>query len=52
MLKLKPEFLKKNGRKQFVILTIEEFDRVREALEDANDLRMLEAAKRRGRGKV
>jgi hypothetical protein len=51
MLKLKPEYLTRNGQKQFVILTIEEFDRVREALEDADDLRTLRAAKQRGRGK-
>jgi len=48
MLKLKPEYLKKNGRNEFVVLTIEDFDRVKEALEDAEDLRLLRDAKRRG----
>jgi PHD/YefM family antitoxin component YafN of YafNO toxin-antitoxin module len=47
MLKLKPEFLSKSGRKEFVVLTTEEFERVKEALEDAEDLRILREARRR-----
>ena len=47
MLKLKPEYLSKNGRKQFVVLTVEDFERVKEALEDAEDLRILREARRR-----
>jgi PHD/YefM family antitoxin component YafN of YafNO toxin-antitoxin module len=46
VLNLKPEFLKKNG-KEFVVLTTEEFERVTEALEDAQDLRILRDARRR-----
>jgi PHD/YefM family antitoxin component YafN of YafNO toxin-antitoxin module len=48
MLKLKPEYLKKNGKNEFVVLTVEDFDRIKEALEDAEDLRILRDAKRRG----
>ena len=48
MLKLKPEYLKKNGRNEFVVLTVEEFDQIKEALEDAEDSRILQEAKRRG----
>lgn len=47
MLKLKPEYLSKNGRREFVVLTVEEYERVREALEDAEDLRILREARRR-----
>jgi len=47
MVKIKPEFLVKNGRRQFVILTAKDFDRVIEALEDAEDLRILREARRR-----
>jgi len=48
MLKLKPEFLKRKGKKQFVVLTIEDFELIQEALEDAEDLRTLQESKRRG----
>jgi hypothetical protein len=51
MLKLKPEFLSKHGKRQFVILTIEEFNRIQEALDDARDLRDLRQATRRNAGK-
>lgn len=51
MMKLKPEFLIKNGKRQFVILTIEDFDRMREALDDAQDLRDLRQATRSNSGK-
>jgi hypothetical protein len=51
MLKLKPEFLSKHGKRQFVILTIEEFNRIQAALEDARDLRDLRQATRRNAGK-
>jgi predicted DNA-binding protein (UPF0251 family) len=47
MLKLKPEILSKNGKKQFVVLTYEEFEAIREQLEDAEDLKALRVAKRR-----
>lgn len=47
VLKVKPEYLSKRGRREFVILTVEDFDRMKEALEDAEDLRALRVATRR-----
>jgi PHD/YefM family antitoxin component YafN of YafNO toxin-antitoxin module len=47
MLKLHPEVLKKNGKNEFVVLPYEEFVKIQEALEDADDLRALRTAKRR-----
>lgn len=44
MVKIKPEYLTKRGKREFVVLTVEDFDRIREALEDANDLRTLRKA--------
>ena len=44
MLKVKPEYLSKGGKREFVILTVEDFDRMKEALEDAEDLRALREA--------
>jgi hypothetical protein len=35
---LHPEFLEKNGEKQFVVLTYEEFLAIQEQLNDAEDL--------------
>jgi hypothetical protein len=51
MLKVKPKFLSKDGKRQFVILTIEDFDRVQAALDDARDLRDLRDATKRNAGK-
>ena len=51
MLKVKPEFLSKHGKRQFVILTIEDFDRIQAALNDARDLRDLRSATRQNAGK-
>jgi hypothetical protein len=47
VVKIKPEFLSKNGRREFAVLTMKDFDRVMEALEDAEDLRILREARRR-----
>jgi hypothetical protein len=47
-LKLKPKYLKENGKAKFVVLTIEDFIHIQEALENAEDFRILEKAKRRG----
>lgn len=44
-LKLHPEFLEKNGKKEFVVLTYEEFVALQDVLEDAQDLLILRAAK-------
>ena len=46
MLKLHPEILSKNGRKQFVVLPYEEFLTVQERLADADDVLELRQAKR------
>ena len=51
MPKVKPEYLSKNGKRQFVILTIEDFDRIKEALEDARDLRDLRRATQSNAGR-
>lgn len=47
MLNVKPEYLSKRGKREFVILTVEDFDRMKEAIEDAQDLRSLRDATRR-----
>ncbi len=46
MLKLHPEILVKNGKKEFVVLPYEEFLALRERLADAEDLMALRKAKR------
>ena len=43
---LHPEFLKKNGKREFVVLPYEEFLTVQERLTDAEDLLELRKAKR------
>ena len=45
MITLHPEFLTKNGKREFVVLPYEEFSALQEALADAEDLRELRAAK-------
>ncbi len=46
MAKLHPTILEKNGKKEFVILTYEEFVAVQDRLADADDLLDLRRAKR------
>ena len=46
MLKLHPEILVKDGRKQFAVLPYEEFLAIQERLADADDLLELRKAKR------
>jgi PHD/YefM family antitoxin component YafN of YafNO toxin-antitoxin module len=46
MLKLHPEILIKNGKKEFVVLPYEEFLAMQERLADAEDLLELRKAKR------
>jgi PHD/YefM family antitoxin component YafN of YafNO toxin-antitoxin module len=46
MLKLHPEILMKNGKKEFVVLPYEEFQAMQERLTDADDLLALRKAKR------
>lgn len=45
MIELHPEFLTKNGKKEFAVLPYEEFIALQELLADAEDLRDLRAAK-------
>ena len=51
MLKLHPEILVKNGKKEFVVLPYEEFLAMQERLADAEDLLELRKAKRSERKK-
>lgn len=51
MIQLHPEFLKKDGKNEFVVLPYDEFLTIQELLEDAEDLVLLEDAKREDRGK-
>lgn len=44
-IELHPEFLTKNGEKQFAVLSYQEFVALQEWLEDAEDLLNLRAAK-------
>ncbi len=45
MIELHPEILERDGKKQFVILTYEEFTAIEQALADAEDLAALRVAK-------
>jgi len=45
-IKLHPEFLRKNGKNEFVVLPYEEFVALQELLEDVEDLYDLRAAKK------
>ena len=47
MLKVKPEYLSKRGRREFVVLTVEDFARMQQAINDAEDLRLLRGATRK-----
>ena len=51
MIEFHPEFLKKDGKNEFVVLPYDEFVTIQELLEDAEDLLLLEQAKREDRGK-
>jgi PHD/YefM family antitoxin component YafN of YafNO toxin-antitoxin module len=45
MIELHPQILKKDGKKEFVVLPFEEFVRIEEELTDYEDLQILRAAK-------
>jgi PHD/YefM family antitoxin component YafN of YafNO toxin-antitoxin module len=45
MIQLNPEFLKKNGKPEFVVLPYEEFLRIQDLLADLEDLQDLRSAK-------
>ena len=51
MIQFHPEFLKKDGKNEFVVLPYEEFVTIQELLEDAENLLLLEQARREDRGK-
>ena len=44
MIELHPEFISKNGKKEFAVLPYEEFIKLQEILEDLEDLRDLRLA--------
>ncbi len=50
MLKLKPTILKEKGEDKFAVFSMEDYAAIREALEDAEDARILEEAIRRDAG--
>ncbi len=50
MAKLKPEYLKKNGRTEFVILTAEDYQALVETVEDARDVLLVRQARKRNKG--
>jgi len=45
MIELHPEFITKNGNKEFAVLPYEEFVKIQELLEDLEDLQDLRKAK-------
>ena len=47
MLKIKPEIWTKSGGEQFVVLSMTDFEKVQELIEDAGLSRILRDAKRR-----
>ena len=51
MLKLNPEFLIKNNKKQFAILPYEQFIKIKECLEDLKDLKELRLARKKEKSK-
>ena len=51
MITLHPEFLSKEGKKEFVVLPYEEFMALQELLEDAEDVLDLRAAKQEEKDK-
>lgn len=51
MLKTKPMFLEEDGKAKFVVLSMRDYAAIKEALEDAEDARILDQARRRGAGK-
>jgi PHD/YefM family antitoxin component YafN of YafNO toxin-antitoxin module len=47
MLKIKPEIWTRNGREQFVVLSMRDFEKVEEMIEDAGLSRILREARRK-----
>lgn len=51
MVKIHPQIIEKDGKKEFVVLPYEEFIRVQNELEDYEDLRLLRQAKNQEKDK-
>jgi hypothetical protein len=51
MLQTKPTFIEENGKAKFVVFSMKDYAAIKEALEDAEDSRILDEARRRGAGK-
>ncbi len=51
MITLHPEFLTKDGKKEFVVLSYEEFVAIQELIEDAEDVLDLRATKQEEKSK-
>ncbi len=49
-MKLHPQVIEKSGKSEFVVLPFEEYQAVREALSDYEDLRDLKKSKARAKG--
>ena len=47
MLKIKPEIWTRNGREQFVVLSMDDFEKVQEMIEDEGLARIMREAKRK-----
>jgi PHD/YefM family antitoxin component YafN of YafNO toxin-antitoxin module len=45
VIEINPEFLSKNGKPEFVVLSIEEFEKIKAVIEDYEDLQDLREAK-------
>ncbi len=45
MISINPQILEKNGKKEFVVLSYEDFLKMKEEIENYNDLRILRKAK-------
>ncbi|AQQ09615.1 Phd_YefM [Sedimentisphaera cyanobacteriorum] len=51
MIKLHPQIIGKDGKKQFVVLPFEEYERIKDKLQDYEDLQELREAKASDAGK-
>ncbi len=50
-MKLNPQLIKKGGKNEFVVLSVEEFEAMTELIEDYEDLKELRYAKEKSQGK-
>lgn len=47
-MKFRPQIISRDGKPAFVVLPIEEWEKIRAAIEDADDVRQFDAARRAG----